>query len=1210
MVFVEVLGALRVTVDGRPAPLRGPRQGAVLARLVSAGGEVVSADRLIEDLWQGEPPPKASGALQAHISYLRRALEPDRPPRAPAGVLVSQTPGYALRLPVSAVDVWHFDHLVSTAATESDPAARHRLLDSALALWRGPAYAAYADAAWSAADIARLTDMRWTAVEQRADAALALGRPEEAVAALRRLVDEHPEREAAVRLLALAHYRQGRQLEALATLRDLRATLNTEFGIDPSPPVRELEAAILAHDPALAPPAPAEPFAAESGSARSHSTDDVAATIASVVPDRPEPVSPVSAPVGYAGQRGALLSAAREAAGGRGRLVWLEGEAGAGKTTLVRSVADELAAAGWRTAVGRCPEVDGAPAAWAWMELTGESGSKAADLGADATPFHLSLAVVDRFAEWTGHPIDTPGGRMSPGSVVPDTPSSVDTASVAGPVLVVLEDAHRADGATLQILRQVVAWSAQAPVLFVVTMRGSEVGDEVRATSAALAAVTSGRLELTGLDLEAVRTVAGAAGLRGIDNATAELVRDRTGGNPLFVAELAKLAAAEGDLLAVPAGVSDVLHRRIARLPAEAARMLRLLAVWGGESDFDALLELTGETEGALVDLVDTVVVAGLLRLESGGRIRFGHALTRDAVYAGIPALRRGRMHWSALRVAEQVNPVDPALLAHHALTGAHAGTAGEALGYVLAAARQDGARRAFAEAEPLWRAALDLHTLAGHREDGPDPVVGAAILEVRCALVNALAYRGNDAAARAERAAALDLAEHLAAITRTGPASTDHGSAASAGHESSALLASGPHLSAARGSAAAASGEMADRSSGAAMDPVVPGSGRARGESSAGWGLADESAGPAVDPVAMALGSWRAPLIWGTRDKRLPDERVIGALRAALARPLPDGVRVRLLVALVVEVEGDDDPLAFAASAEAVATARDLGDPELLCAALNVRAYVALGPDLWDERAGLADELLAVSTAAGLVEYQAVAHFLGCLIAGADNDLVRARRAAERGLECATGGQLHQMLIVLTLFDAVLMVSRGDLDAAERAYADASARLVAAGAANGAELLIAGAMMLGWARGDLSALVEPMAQVHAVSPDALALAYALALLDSGDIDTARAVFAAAAPIRRDHYWSVMAVFRARVALRLGDLAAAADCYRDMLPRSGTVAGLDTGSVVYGPIDTVLAELADALGDPEAAAAHRTRATEVAAHLTAQLATLPPTGAK
>ncbi|MEV0467551.1 BTAD domain-containing putative transcriptional regulator [Nocardia tengchongensis] len=1187
MVFVEVLGALRVTVDGRPAALRGPMQGAVLARLVSAGGEVVSADRLIEDLWQGEPPPKASGALQAHISYLRRALEPDRPPRAPAGVLVSQTPGYALRLPVSAVDAWHFDRLVSTAATESDVAARHRMLDSALALWRGPAYAAYTDAAWSAADIARLTDMRWTAVEQRAEAALALGRPEEAAATLRRLVDEHPEREAAVRLLALAQYRLGRQLEALDTLRDLRATLTSEFGIDPSPPLRALEAAILAHDPALTltPRASIDAAAAESASARSHSTSGSAATPA------PEPVAstPVG-PVGYAEQRAALLSAAWEAAAGRSRLVWVEGEAGAGKTTLVRAVADELTGTGWRIAVGRCPEVDGAPAAWAWIELTGESGSKAQGLGADATPFRLSLAVIDRFAEWTGQPIDTPGGPPGPVTSADTTsphaaagaggPDSPGAARRTGPLLVVLEDAHRADSATLQILRQVVAWSAQAPVLFVVTMRGSEVGEEIRTTSAALAAVTAGRLELTGLDVDAVRAVAGAAGMREIDAATAALVRDRTGGNPLFVAELAKLFAVEGDLLAVPAGVSDVLHRRIARLPAEAARMLRLLAVWGGEADFDALLELTGETEGTLVDLVDTVVVAGLLRLETGGRIRFGHALTRDAVYAGIPALRRSRMHWSALRVAERADQVDLDLLAYHATVGAHAGTAEEALGHVLAAARRDGARRAFADAEPLWRAALELHKLAGHREDGSDSGAGAAILEVRCALVNALAYAGNDAAARAQRTAALDLAERLAAggaspITRPGSKSD----------------------------------EPARWGSGVSAEPAVGGTGASAVQGSAELAArdsGDQSAVPAIDPVAMALGSWRAPLIWGTRDKRLPDERVIAALRAALARPLPAAVRVRLLVALVVEVEGDDDALAFSASSEAVATARDLGDHELLCAALNVRAYVALGPDLWGERAALAAELLAVSTAAGLVEYQAVAHFLGCLIAGADNDLVRARREAERGLECATGGQLRQMLIVLTVFDAVLMVLRGDLDAAERAYADASARLVAAGAANGAELLIAGAMMLGWARGDLSALVAPMAKVHAISPGALALPYALALLDSGDTDSARAVFDAAAPIRRDHYWSVMAVFRARVALRLGDLDAAADCYRDMLPRAGTMAGLDTGSVVYGPIDTVLAELADALGDRAAAADHRARADRVSTHIAAQLAILPP----
>ncbi|WP_269821560.1 BTAD domain-containing putative transcriptional regulator [Nocardia yamanashiensis] len=1155
MVLVEVLGALRVSVGGRTAVLRGPMQGAVLARLVSAGGEVVSVDRLIEDLWQGEPPPKASGALQAHISYLRRSLEPERSPRAPARILVSQAPGYALRLPVSSVDAWHFDQLMATATATADPAARHRTLDAALALWRGPAYAPYSDTVWSAAEIARLTDLRRTAVEQRAEAALSLGRPDEAAASLRRLVDEYPEREAAVRLLALAQYRLGRQLEALATLRALRATLNTEFGVDPSPPLRDLEAAILAHDPSLTLPLPSPPPPAIDATANSYPGRVTSAHLAESGTGTAGSATS-SAPVGYPGQRAALLAAANEAAIGHGRLVWLEGEAGAGKTTLVRTVTEHLAATAWRVVIGHCPEVDGAPAAWAWMELLDELGGGNADLAAHPTPFGLARAVADCLT--TADPAE------------------------AVPVVVVLEDAHRADSATLQILRQVVAWSARLPVLFVVTMRGSEAGEEVRGTSAALAAATAGRLELTGLDAAAVRVVAEAAGLHGIDDGTVELVRDRTGGNPLFVAELAKLAAAEGDLLAVPAGARDVLLRRIARLPAAAARLLRLLAVWGGGADFDSLLELSGEDEETLVDLVDTAVVSGLLRIERSGRIRFGHALTRDAVYAGIPALRRARMHWTALAVAERASAPDLDALAHHALVGANSANALQALGYARAAALQAGARREFPDAEPLWRAVLELYVLAGyltalppaltpadhHRTAGETvltaglvdrhrvagetvstaaPVPGsggdsgpswlpagleseavAGILESMCALVNALAYRGDDSAARGLREQALAVAERLAAAR--------------------------------------------------------PGVG---------------------DPMAAALGSWRSPLIWGTRDKRLPDERMVRALAAALDRPLPPATRVRLLITTVFEVEGDDDPLAFAASAEALATARALGDAELLCAALNARAFLALGPDLWDEREALTTELRSLAGAAGLVEFQAVAHFLGCLIACGANDLARARDEAERGLECATGGQLRQLLTVLSTFSAVLAILRGDLAAAERIYAECSADMVASGTANGAELMIAAAMVLGWARGDLSELVEPMGRFHAAAPGVLVHPYVVALLDAGENDRARAVFEQAGPIKRDHYWSVMVVFRARAALRLNDLDGMRDCYRDMLPRAGTMAGLDTGSVVYGPMDTILAELADALGDPVAAAAHRLQAAQLNARIADQLAALP-----
>ncbi|MGW2313480.1 AfsR/SARP family transcriptional regulator, partial [Actinomadura luteofluorescens] len=106
---VRVLGAFGAEVAGSAADLGGHRQRSVLARLVAARGRMVPADRLVDDLWAGTAPPRAAGGLQSFVSHLRRALEPDRPPRTPARVLVTEPPGYALRLPDGAVDAWRFD---------------------------------------------------------------------------------------------------------------------------------------------------------------------------------------------------------------------------------------------------------------------------------------------------------------------------------------------------------------------------------------------------------------------------------------------------------------------------------------------------------------------------------------------------------------------------------------------------------------------------------------------------------------------------------------------------------------------------------------------------------------------------------------------------------------------------------------------------------------------------------------------------------------------------------------------------------------------------------------------------------------------------------------------------------------------------------------------------------------------------------------------
>ena len=126
MLRIGVLGALDATIEASGSvevpDLGGPRQRSVLALLLVARGQVVSVDRLVEDLWNGEPPPRAIGALQAYVSHLRRSLEPQRAPRTPASVLVSEPPGYAVRLPTAAVDAWRFESLVRRAGDDADNA--------------------------------------------------------------------------------------------------------------------------------------------------------------------------------------------------------------------------------------------------------------------------------------------------------------------------------------------------------------------------------------------------------------------------------------------------------------------------------------------------------------------------------------------------------------------------------------------------------------------------------------------------------------------------------------------------------------------------------------------------------------------------------------------------------------------------------------------------------------------------------------------------------------------------------------------------------------------------------------------------------------------------------------------------------------------------------------------------------------------------------
>ncbi|ANS62576.1 regulatory protein [Streptomyces lincolnensis] len=241
-----VLGPVAAWDDtGAPLALKGPRHRAVLARLLVARRRVVPVARLVADLWE-EPPADAVSAVRTFVAGLRRSLEPERPPRAPARLLVTEGPGYALRADHDSVDAWRFERLVGSLA-HVPPTEAVDGLGSALELWRGPAYADVAEEPWARAERSRLAELRLTAVERRAEARMASGAAAEAVPDLDAHVAEHPWREDAWQLLALALYRSGRQTDALAVLRRARQLLREHLGVDPGPRLNRMEEDVLRH---------------------------------------------------------------------------------------------------------------------------------------------------------------------------------------------------------------------------------------------------------------------------------------------------------------------------------------------------------------------------------------------------------------------------------------------------------------------------------------------------------------------------------------------------------------------------------------------------------------------------------------------------------------------------------------------------------------------------------------------------------------------------------------------------------------------------------------------------------------------------------------------------------------------------------------------------------------------------------------------------
>jgi DNA-binding SARP family transcriptional activator/tetratricopeptide (TPR) repeat protein len=758
-----VLGPLRVERDGEELTLGRRQQRALLARLLVEAGRPVSVDRLVDDLWGDEPPPSARGSLQALVSRSRQLLEPDRAAGSPPRVLVSRAPGYALLVPPGGLDADRFVELADEgrrALAAGAPGQALERLDEGLGLWQGDVLADLADETWVTPIASRLQALRNEALELRAEALLACGATGAAVAELEALVAADGLRERPWELLLEALHAAGRTVEALDRYRTVRDRLRDELGLDPGSGLRALEAALLRGDPpgrtseqaaapaapgAAAPPAAplpaAAPAAPDAAAPPAAPLSAAAPGIAAPAPERPRLVGRDPELAGLTG----LVDGAFDGATG---WVVLLGEAGVGKTALVRSLTDTAVGRRARLLVGRCHRADLTPAFWPWVQVLRHVDDLVPGLG----------ELLDVGEEGGGG--DTTRRLFT---VFDRVAAGLTSAAASAPLLVVLEDVHWADVESLQLLDFLAVQLRDVPAAFVLTARQDEVSADLRRSLAELARSPGHlRLELAGLDVASTSALVTSVTGRELAVAEAERLRERTGGNPLFAVELARLGAPALTGDAIPDTVRETLDRRIGRLPAEAAATLTLAAVHGEEFRFDALVASSGLDETSVVEQLDRAFAAGLLvGTDDPLRFRFAHALIRDAAYERLTDLQQRRTHLRVARALRELGPTpDPtagAETARHLLAAAPLGDPSETFDAARSAAELAEHRLAFHEAAGWWAAALRaLEWDHAHARDL------RLRLELALALGRCLGFAGDWSAAIQQLATAIEVADEL----------------------------------------------------------------------------------------------------------------------------------------------------------------------------------------------------------------------------------------------------------------------------------------------------------------------------------------------------------------------------------------------------------------------------------------------------------------